>query len=575
MAQRLRLLAQLVPKRDPNENLCHGLTERPTIFLRTTDDNNHHHHHHHNNHNQKSSLILGSGSLTGIDDRSISRKGVVNLTLDEEQECVQATLLSSVSNNNSNNNNDVGGVGVGVGVGVVHINGTPWKSEWQNIISLHSGDFISLGPLQYEYKIHISKIVAADADATDADVEEDNDDNDNDNDNLVVVDNIEDNMEDDDDDNDNDNAPIDYIHDSNDDDTPMILPLEEEEDLAALRDDMISIPSSSSSPSPEQPPGEIITTSEPCTTKPTSQKTSDADYDYDAAAAAAAAPKEEEKDTDSDNDNDNDSIIPLATHTASQLAEEIQCPICLEILVHPRTCDPCGHSFCAPCLQDLDNDNCPHCRQSIHSHIPALALDNLVSKLVSVPKLLDPEDVQHYKERTENTPKVVSVCVCVCKCMYVCVCICMCMYVCMYVHQFVGKTILYLAGCFCFVLFCFVLDTYLPTYWTIISHFWLFSMVSYECIANCHPKKVRETTQARFGSRTISESTSSSSSSLSSGNNNIESTSSSSSSLSSSKRSIPTTTSNEGATRVVATTQNKHTRITHGGFRALSSSSSS
>jgi hypothetical protein len=98
--------------------------------------------------------------------------------------------------------------------------------------------------------------------------------------------------------------------------------------------------------------------------------------------------------------------ITLATDTATRLADEIQCSVCLEILVHPRSLNPCGHSFCAPCVEALEK--CPQCRERIHSHVPARQLDSLVSTLISIPKLLSADDVQHYNERIKKTPKVVS-----------------------------------------------------------------------------------------------------------------------------------------------------------------------
>ena len=98
--------------------------------------------------------------------------------------------------------------------------------------------------------------------------------------------------------------------------------------------------------------------------------------------------------------------IALEQQTASRLSEEIQCCICLDILLHPRTLNPCGHSFCGPCLKTLDS--CPQCRENIQSHVPARQLENLVTTLMSVPNLLDADDVKHYNERKQANPKFVS-----------------------------------------------------------------------------------------------------------------------------------------------------------------------
>jgi ribosomal 50S subunit-recycling heat shock protein len=97
--------------------------------------------------------------------------------------------------------------------------------------------------------------------------------------------------------------------------------------------------------------------------------------------------------------------VTLSSDMANKLSYEIQCSVCLDIQVYPRTLDPCGHSFCAVCLQKLTN--CPQCRETINSHVPAMQLDSLICMLVSVPSLLDSDDVAHFHERKKDA-KVVS-----------------------------------------------------------------------------------------------------------------------------------------------------------------------
>jgi hypothetical protein len=95
----------------------------------------------------------------------------------------------------------------------------------------------------------------------------------------------------------------------------------------------------------------------------------------------------------------------LSADTASRLSDEIQCSVCLEIQVHPRTLNPCGHSFCWTCVERLPQ--CPQCRKVVMGHVPARQLANLISTLVSVPKLLATDDVAHYLDRQKKTPLVV------------------------------------------------------------------------------------------------------------------------------------------------------------------------
>lgn len=98
--------------------------------------------------------------------------------------------------------------------------------------------------------------------------------------------------------------------------------------------------------------------------------------------------------------------ITLPQKAATALTAEIQCSVCLEIQVHPRTLHPCGHSFCTSCLAKLKD--CPECRVTIQSHVPARQLDNLIATLVTVPNLLEAEDVEQYHQRCKTTPKLVS-----------------------------------------------------------------------------------------------------------------------------------------------------------------------
>ncbi|XP_067653519.1 E3 ubiquitin-protein ligase RNF180-like [Haliotis asinina] len=56
------------------------------------------------------------------------------------------------------------------------------------------------------------------------------------------------------------------------------------------------------------------------------------------------------------------------------ILEEHECPVCLDLFLHPHVCDPCGHVFCETCLRHLaqESDNstafpCPMCRILIKS----------------------------------------------------------------------------------------------------------------------------------------------------------------------------------------------------------------
>lgn len=100
---------------------------------------------------------------------------------------------------------------------------------------------------------------------------------------------------------------------------------------------------------------------------------------------------------------------------ASKISDEINCSICLDILVNPLTLVPCGHSFCASCCfsesvkygkrrRALCFDKCPHCRQSIKETAPSRQLESLIDTLVTVPNLLfsNEDDKKQYLTRKKE-----------------------------------------------------------------------------------------------------------------------------------------------------------------------------
>eukprot|EP00980_Cylindrotheca_fusiformis_P011094 scaffold2553_cov138-Cylindrotheca_fusiformis.AAC.2 len=104
-------------------------------------------------------------------------------------------------------------------------------------------------------------------------------------------------------------------------------------------------------------------------------------------AAVAAHPAEE-------------TAVSIPPKTAQVLSDEIQCSVCLEIQFYPRTLDPCGHSVCLDCAKRLKH--CPQCRERIEAHIPAMQLHNLICTLISVPSLLDKDDVAHFRKKLDG-----------------------------------------------------------------------------------------------------------------------------------------------------------------------------
>ena len=99
--------------------------------------------------------------------------------------------------------------------------------------------------------------------------------------------------------------------------------------------------------------------------------------------------------------------ITIPKEAVSSLSDDIQCSICLDIQVHPRTLYPCGHSFCGSCLPTLQL--CPQCRQTVTSHVPAVQLESLIATLVGIPNLLESNDVEHYHKRKSSLAAAAAV----------------------------------------------------------------------------------------------------------------------------------------------------------------------
>jgi Zn-finger nucleic acid-binding protein len=101
-------------------------------------------------------------------------------------------------------------------------------------------------------------------------------------------------------------------------------------------------------------------------------------------------------------DNSSSKTSPVNKDDSKMVLDQMCCAICLDILVNPQTIVPCGHTYCGSCLTEIDN--CPECRGSITSRVPALQLNGLIESLVQqqVPNMFNPSDLEHYQERKKT-----------------------------------------------------------------------------------------------------------------------------------------------------------------------------
>ena len=232
----------------------------------------------------------------------------------------------------------------------VHINGTPLLSSQARLLQ---GDVISLSGLRYEYKVRIGTIssfsTAADAVAS---------------------------------------------QNSTTATAAAVLPALDEPDESLARQKPIAL-DTSPSPAVAPPVGGLKSTGED---NPQQQRViSDSSSSCDSQKSSSLSPPP---------DNAEATCIQLPMTVAKRLVEEVQCSVCLDIQVFPRTFQPCGHSLCSPCVANLQQ--CPQCRQPVETHAPSRELENLISTLVTVPGLFDPYDVAHFHQRQKKHPKLVS-----------------------------------------------------------------------------------------------------------------------------------------------------------------------
>ncbi|WVQ93335.1 hypothetical protein IAU59_000403 [Kwoniella sp. CBS 9459] len=88
--------------------------------------------------------------------------------------------------------------------------------------------------------------------------------------------------------------------------------------------------------------------------------------------------------------------------------EELECPICSQILAATQSIVPCGHSFCGPCcwkwINSSEQPSCPSCRVDVsetNNFVPNILIDQIIErKLEGLPD--GPEKSAMVIERKEK-----------------------------------------------------------------------------------------------------------------------------------------------------------------------------
>mmetsp|Transcript_22906 Transcript_22906/g.63304 ORF Transcript_22906/g.63304 Transcript_22906/m.63304 type:complete len:126 (+) Transcript_22906:2606-2983(+) len=71
--------------------------------------------------------------------------------------------------------------------------------------------------------------------------------------------------------------------------------------------------------------------------------------------------------------------VQKLVHVEDALASNCTCMLCLEVLKHPITCVPGGHTYCKACFEDK-NYECEECGKQVTQTVRNTALEAICSK---------------------------------------------------------------------------------------------------------------------------------------------------------------------------------------------------
>ena len=335
------VFAQLIPRSDPNETLLEGYSDRPILDVPLGGE----------------LLTLGRGWQTGIHDPKVRRHLVDVWQCDQLINGEPALAVTPRD---------------GAAKARLYVNGEPISevspqrangANENNQFLLFSGDILSLDNLRYEYHVHIiagggggsrSSSSASSPSARQLSAE-------------------------------NDNDPI------------MLLSSQDDEEERPSSNPPLRHRKRRWSPSPRSPALSPLTDPGDNDDKDHTKVEDSKPPAVKAAAATALPTTAVEAIVGASN---KDCGVILSSAHATRLSDEIQCCVCLDIQMEPRTLDPCGHTFCLGCVTKLEQ--CPECRKHFATHVPARMLDNLISTLVGIPGLLEADDVEQYNQRKKE-----------------------------------------------------------------------------------------------------------------------------------------------------------------------------
>ena len=91
------------------------------------------------------------------------------------------------------------------------------------------------------------------------------------------------------------------------------------------------------------------------------------------------------------------STIATFRKKVRELKDELNCPVCIEILTKPTMLVECGHIFCKTCVETLESSlnsvQCPICRAPLKTKKHLAEIDSAMNKHREIITLLAPVEM--------------------------------------------------------------------------------------------------------------------------------------------------------------------------------------
>lgn len=69
---------------------------------------------------------------------------------------------------------------------------------------------------------------------------------------------------------------------------------------------------------------------------------------------------------------------PIHMDTSQPVVQTFECPVCFDTPYDPQSMNPCGHTICVSCKEQLKDKECPVCRKRVICFMPNFALRSML-----------------------------------------------------------------------------------------------------------------------------------------------------------------------------------------------------